>query len=76
VEFSHYDFSLQALAKLERGHAQDLEDVASFLHGGYVTAQTLRSRFAQIEPGLLRYPAVDPHHFRQKVEDFLNRLRP
>src|SRR5947207_4012326 len=25
VEFFHYDFSLQALAKLERGHAQDLE---------------------------------------------------
>src|SRR5215470_3020957 len=30
VEFFHYDFSLQVLAKLERGHAQDLEDVTSF----------------------------------------------
>src|SRR5881409_3427628 len=29
VDFFHYDFSLQALAKLERGHAQDLEDVTS-----------------------------------------------
>src|SRR5881394_1974888 len=27
LQFFHYDFSLQALAKLERGHAQDLEDV-------------------------------------------------
>src|ERR1043165_4614409 len=27
VEFFHYDFTLQALAKLERGHTQDLEDV-------------------------------------------------
>src|SRR5512139_2229800 len=27
VQFFHYDFSLQALAKLERGHSQDLDDV-------------------------------------------------
>src|SRR5216117_3445690 len=37
VQFFHYDFSLQALAKLERGHAQDLEDVINFLHGGYIS---------------------------------------
>ncbi|MCW5550821.1 MAG: hypothetical protein KIS67_01515 [Verrucomicrobiae bacterium] len=71
VEFFHYDFSLQALAKLERGHAQDLEDVASFLRGGYVTAAELRAVFAEIEPQLLRYPAVDPQRFRQRVETFL-----
>jgi len=28
-------------------------------------------RFVQIEPGLLRYPALDPQQFRTKVEDFL-----
>src|SRR6266478_5806213 len=28
LQFFHYDFALQALAKLERGHAQDLEDAA------------------------------------------------
>jgi hypothetical protein len=37
VQFYHYDFTLQVLAKLERGHAQDLEDAASFLRGRYVT---------------------------------------
>jgi hypothetical protein len=26
---------------------------------------------AEIEPGLLRYPAVDPAAFKKKVEDFL-----
>jgi hypothetical protein len=71
VEFFHYDFSLQALAKLERGLAQDLDDVASFVRGGYVTPEELKSRFAQIEPGLLRYPAIDPEQFKKKVEDFL-----
>src|SRR5881397_2234516 len=35
VEFFHYDFALQALAKLERGHVQDLADVASLLRGGF-----------------------------------------
>src|SRR6516225_3952334 len=43
VEFFHYDFSLQALTKLERGLAQDLEDVSSFVRGGYVTREELKS---------------------------------
>ena len=76
VEFFHYDFSMQALAKLERGHGQDLEDVASLARGGYVTKEELKSRFAQIEPKLLRYPALDPQEFRKKVEDFLDQLPP
>jgi hypothetical protein len=73
VQFFHYDFSLQAPAKLERGHAQDLEDVTSLLRGGYVSAAELKSRFAQIEPRLLRYPAIDPLNFRKKVEHFLRK---
>jgi len=71
IEFFHYDFALQALAKLERGYVQDLEDVSSFLRGGHVSAAELASRFAQIEHALLRYPAIDPQQFRQKVEAFL-----
>jgi len=74
VEFYHYDFSLQALAKLERGHAQDLEDVRSLVRGGYVTAAELKTRFTQIEPGLLRYPAIDPRQFRHKLEEFLGQI--
>jgi hypothetical protein len=71
LQFFHYDFSLQALAKLERGHAQDLEDVKSLVQGGYVTLEALHRRFAQIEPRLLRYPAIDPQDFKEKVEHFL-----
>lgn len=71
VEFFHYDFSLQALAKLERGHSQDLEDVASLIRGGYVTSEDLRRSFAQIEPGLVRFPAIDSRQFSKKVQDFL-----
>jgi len=75
LEFFHYDFSLQALAKLERGHAQDLQDVTSLVQGGHVTLDELQGRFAQIEPSLLRYPAIDPQQFKQKVEDFVAKAR-
>jgi hypothetical protein len=75
VHFFHYNFALQALAKLERGHTQDLEDVASFIRGGYVTLDELKSRFDQIEPGLLRYPAIDPPQFKRKLQDFLTQSR-
>ncbi len=75
LEFFHYDFSMQALAKLERGHAQDLEDVASLVRGGFVSDADLRTRFAEIRPGLLRYPAIDPARFQQTVESFLAQFR-
>jgi hypothetical protein len=74
LQFYHYDLSLQALAKLERGHAQDLEDVRSLVRGGHVSAQELQARFAQIEPGLLRYPAIEPRQFKQKLDEFLSQI--
>src|SRR5919109_2868697 len=36
IQFYHYDFSLQALAKLERGLAHDLADAERLVRGGYV----------------------------------------
>ncbi len=71
LQFFHYDFSLQGLAKLERGHSHDLEDVKNLVRGGFVSADDLKRRFEQIEPDLLRYPAIDPVQFRSKVEHFL-----
>ena len=71
VAFFHYDFSMQTLAKLERGHAQDLEDARRFLRDGYVTAAELRDRLAEILPKLPRYPAVDAVAFARRVESFL-----
>lgn len=75
VEFFHFDFSLQVLSKLERGHAQDMEDVKSFLSAGYVTTDELCARFALIEPALLRYPAIDPAKFKKQLSDFLADLK-
>jgi hypothetical protein len=64
----HYDLAAQALAKLERGHAQDLGDVAQMLARGLVGRQDLQARFDEIESQLHRYPAIDPASFRRAVE--------
>ena len=69
VSFHHFDLYAQALAKIERGHAQDVEDVREMLRLGRVERQGLRCYFEAIAPRLYRYPALDPATFRQAVED-------
>ena len=68
VSFHHYDFYSQALAKIERGHAQDLRDVAAMRDRRLIEPATLRRLFDAIEGALVRYPALDPDSFRGKVE--------
>lgn len=68
VAFHHYDLHAQALAKLERGHAQDQGDVRAMLERGLIRRDRLLEFLAQIEPLLYRYPAVDPKAFRRAVE--------
>jgi hypothetical protein len=71
ASFYHYDFYAQALAKIERGHAQDAADVAAMLDRGLVAPGRLRELFEAIEPRLYRYPAVDPRSFRRALETTL-----
>jgi hypothetical protein len=68
VSFYHYDFYAQALAKIERGHAQDQQDVAAMLAEGRIEPKRLRELFEAIVPQLYRYPAIDPGSFRKAVE--------
>ena len=69
VSFHHFDLCAQALAKLERGHRQDVVDVREMLVRGLVGAPQLLTYFERIEPDLYRYPAIDPASFRRAVED-------
>ncbi len=71
VCYYHYDPYSQALAKIERGHAKDLVDVAQLLARGLVEPQRLRELFGAIEPRLHRYPAIDPSSFRKRLDDAL-----
>ena len=61
----------QALSKIQRGHAKDLEDVRAMIERGLVDREGLRLRFEQIEPELYRYPAIDPKAFRSALEQAL-----
>jgi hypothetical protein len=71
VDFHHYDFYAQALAKIERGHARDRDDVMRMVETGLVKPSRLLELFEAIEPELFRYAAIDPASFRRAVADAL-----
>jgi hypothetical protein len=71
----HYDPYGQALAKIERGHAQDVADVRELLARGVVEGPRLLELFRLIEPVLYRYPALDPDAFRRAVENTVGEWR-
>lgn len=68
VTVRHFDPYSQALSKIERGFAQDLADVQAMTAHGLVEPERARALFAEIEPKLFRYPAIDAASFRAKVE--------
>lgn len=69
----HYDYTAQALAKIERGHTRDLFDVRALLAAGLVTPDGLRAAFAAAEPMLYRYPAVDAETYRRALDYVLSK---
>ena len=71
VQVRNFDPYSQALSKIERGFAQDLEDVQSMIRDGLAKPERLRELYAQIEPHLYRYPAIDPAAFTRKLDDAL-----
>jgi Nucleotidyltransferase of unknown function (DUF6036) len=70
LSFHHYDLYSQALAKLERSHQKDIEDVRAMRDAGLIETERLLRYFDEIEPGLYRFPAIDPRAFRRSVEEF------
>ncbi|MGQ0538951.1 MAG: DUF6036 family nucleotidyltransferase [Gemmatimonadaceae bacterium] len=67
VAFYHYDLYAQALAKIERGHPQDLRDVQEMVARGIIHVGKAREYFDRIEPELYRFPAIHAPTFRQSV---------
>lgn len=72
VDFHHFDLYAQALAKVERGHDQDRDDVRAMLDLELIEPGGLLQYFERIEPDLYRYPALDPGSFRRSVEAMLS----
>jgi hypothetical protein len=71
LTFRHFDLYSQALAKLERRHAQDVDDLQQMLDRGLVEKERLRACFSEIESQLYRFPAIDAADFRRSVEEYL-----
>ena len=74
VEFFHYDFYAQALAKLLRGYSTDLGDVRSYVALGKVAPKRLWSLFESIGGDLIRYPAIDPSEYERIVMEFVQEV--
>jgi len=70
VDFFHYDPYSQALAKLERGHPRDADDVRAMLGRGLIDTKKLIGYFEMIQSELIKFPSIEPALFRQAVADF------
>jgi hypothetical protein len=68
IEFFHYDFYGQALAKIERGHTTDLRDVREMIDRRLIEPSRLLELFSRVEDKLYKYPAIDAKSLRQAVE--------
>lgn len=71
LSFYHFDLYAQALAKLERAHAQDLGDVTAMVERELIEPARALAYFDEVEREIYRYPAIDPRAFRRRVEDAL-----
>jgi len=71
VAFYHFDLYAQALAKIERGHPQDLSDVQEMLARDLIRIDKARAYFARMEPELYRFPAIHPPTFKRAVDEAL-----
>jgi len=75
ISFFHYDPYSQALSKIERRHQQDLLDVKAMFDQGLIEKSKLLSLFREIEPQLIKYPAIDPKSFKKAVLQFVEEVQ-
>lgn len=75
IDFYHFDPYSQALAKIERGHDQDLQDAACMVEHRLIDPTKLESLFASIEAQLYRYPAIRSDRFKRALEEFLSKQK-
>ncbi len=74
VEFLHYDFYTQALAKLSRSHERDLHDIGHMVRDGLVVPSVLGELFEGVAHEVLRYPRLDEDALREKVTSWIEEM--
>lgn len=75
VDFFHYDFYGQALAKIERGHERDRADVRALAERGLIEVGELVRLYERVVPDLLRYPAINGPALHRKMMEAIAELR-
>ena len=75
LSFFHYDFYAQALAKTERGHQIDRQDVDQLIANGLIEPDRLLEFFSAIEDRIYLYPALDAASFRRAVEQVVRKAK-
>jgi len=70
----HFDFTAQALSKIERGHPKDLLDAREMLRRGLTSKPLLATMLLAIRPFIRRYPALDEDDFVRRIEAFLQEV--
>lgn len=75
ITVRHFDLYSQALSKIERGFAKDLDDVAAMIGAALIDPPRLEELFEEIEAALHRYPAIDAGAFRRSVRRALGEWR-
>jgi hypothetical protein len=74
LSFYHYDFYAQALAKIERGHARDSNDVDQLIESGAVELNRLWELFISIKSEIYRYPDLDADAFERAVKRVMKKF--
>ena len=74
LSFYHYDFYAQALAKIERGHARDSNDVDQLIESGEVELNRLWELFISIKSEIYRYPDLDADAFERAVKRVMKKF--
>lgn len=67
----HFDFTAQALSKIDRGYPKDLLDVKEMLRRGLTSPTQLLAMLQAIRPLVRRYPAMDEDAFVRRIESFV-----
>ena len=67
LSFHHFDLHAQALAKVERGHEQDMDDVSAMVDLSLVSPSGMWQYFDSVSLDLFRYPALDPPSFERAM---------
>jgi hypothetical protein len=70
----HFDFTAQALSKIERAHPKDLLDAREMLRRGLTSKPQLAAMLLAIRPFVKRYPALDEDDFVRRIEAYLREV--